>query len=62
MRILFGIHKNGIKFCSFYGAEFGAASRLLAASSDWSSALSLNVKAAANVDRIAGYRLLAFYP
>lgn len=43
-------------------AEFGAASRVLAASSDWSSALSLNVKAAANVDRIAGYRLLAFYP
>ena len=42
--------------------EFGAASRLLAAGSDWNSSLSLNVKAPDGSDRIAGYRLLAFYP
>ncbi len=42
--------------------EFGAASRLLAAGSDWNSGLSLNVKAPDGSDRIAGYRLLAFYP
>ncbi len=42
--------------------EFGAASRLLAAQSDWSSSLSLSVKIATNTDRISGYRLLAFYP
>ena len=42
--------------------EFGAASRLLSAGSDWNSSLSLNVKAPDSSDRIAGYRLLAFYP
>ncbi len=43
-------------------AEFGAATRLLAAGSDWSSSLSLSVKPVPNGERIAGYRLLAFYP
>ena len=43
-------------------AEFGAASRPLAAVSDWNGALSLGVKSSAGSERIAGYRLLAFYP
>jgi predicted Zn finger-like uncharacterized protein len=43
-------------------SEFGAASHPLAAGSEWSSSVALNVKASANMDRIAGYRMLAFYP
>ena len=43
-------------------ADFGAASPVLAAGSDWSGSLSLSVKATPNVDRFAGYRLIAFYP
>lgn len=42
--------------------EFGALSNSLAAGSAWSSSMSLSVKATANMDRIAGYRMLAFYP
>jgi len=42
--------------------EFGAPSNPLAAGSAWSSSMSLSVKATANMDRIAGYRMLAFYP
>ncbi len=43
-------------------SEFGAAANALAAGSEWSSSLALSVKASANKDRIAGYRMLAFYP
>ena len=43
-------------------AAFGAASKPLPAGSDWSSSRSRCVKPGANMDRIAGYRLLAFYP
>ena len=42
--------------------EFGAPSNPLTAGSAWSSSMSLSVKATANMDRIAGYRMLAFYP
>lgn len=43
-------------------AEFGAASDRMAGGSMWNGAISLNVKPGANGERIAGYRLLAFYP
>lgn len=43
-------------------AEFGAVSHSLTRASEWNGSLALNVKPAANTDRIAGYRLLAFYP
>ena len=44
-------------------AEFGVAtSKPFPAGSDWSGSLSLSVKSTASVGRIAGYRLLAFYP
>lgn len=43
-------------------AEFGAPAIPLAAGADWGGAFALSVKPAANSDRIAGYRLLAFYP
>ncbi|MEO8857154.1 MAG: DUF3426 domain-containing protein [Burkholderiaceae bacterium] len=43
-------------------AEFGADSRPLAAGSDWNASLELDVKTAAGIGRVAGYRLLAFYP
>ena len=42
--------------------EFGAASSPLAAGSEWSSSVAVSVKKSANMDRIAGYRMLAFYP
>lgn len=42
-------------------AEFGAASLVLPAGGEWGSKLSLNVKSG-GAERIAGYRLLAFYP
>lgn len=42
--------------------EFGAPTPALAAGADWSANLSLAVRAAPNTERIAGYRLLAFYP
>jgi predicted Zn finger-like uncharacterized protein len=43
-------------------SEFGAASHPLAAGSEWSSSVAVSVKASATMDRIAGYRMLAFYP
>jgi len=43
-------------------AEFGAPGDVLAAGADWSGALALNIRADATAERIAGYRLLAFYP
>ena len=42
-------------------AEVGATSLLLPAGGEWGSKLSLNVKSG-GAERIAGYRLLAFYP
>ena len=42
--------------------EFGAPAPALAADSDWSGTLTLNVRPAPGTERIAGYRLLAFYP
>lgn len=43
-------------------AEFAAGAHSLAKASVWSGSLALSVKPGANTDRIAGYRLLAFYP
>lgn len=43
-------------------AEFAAGAHSLDKSSVWSGSLALSVKAGANTDRIAGYRVLAFYP
>lgn len=43
-------------------AEFGAASDAIAGASAWNGTIALNVKPGANGERIAGYRLLAFYP
>jgi len=43
-------------------AEFGARSAALASASVWTGSLALNVQPGASSDRIAGYRLLAFYP
>ena len=42
-------------------AEFGASSPALGAGAEWNSKISLNVKPG-GADRVAGYRLLAFYP
>ena len=42
--------------------EFGAPTPVLAAGSDWSASVNLSVRSASNSERIAGYRLLAFYP
>lgn len=43
-------------------AEFGARSDALAATSVWTGSLALAVQPDASAQRIAGYRLLAFYP
>jgi predicted Zn finger-like uncharacterized protein len=43
-------------------AEYGAPTPVLAAGTDWGSTLALNIRAGASTERIAGYRLLAFYP
>lgn len=43
-------------------AEFGAPGNLLGAGADWGNTLTLSIKATGNADRVAGYRLLAFYP
>ncbi|MEO6624518.1 MAG: DUF3426 domain-containing protein [Burkholderiaceae bacterium] len=45
----------------FLPAEFGAGNLVLAAGADWGSKISLNVKPG-GADRVAGYRLVAFYP
>jgi predicted Zn finger-like uncharacterized protein len=42
--------------------EYGAPTPVLAAGTDWSSTLALSIRAGASTERIAGYRLLAFYP
>lgn len=46
----------------FLPSEFGATSDVLHAGSESSGSLALSVKANGNAERIAGYRLLAFYP
>lgn len=43
-------------------AEYGAPGPVLAAGADWSGTLAMNIRAGATTERIAGYRLLAFYP
>lgn len=42
--------------------EFGAPTPALPAGTDWSGSLNLSVSPASNSERIAGYRLIAFYP
>ena len=46
----------------FLPAELGVKSDTLAAGSEWPASVAVAVKAAGMADRIAGYRLLAFYP
>lgn len=46
----------------FLPAELGVKSDTLAAGSEWQASVAVAVKAAGMADRIAGYRLLAFYP
>lgn len=46
----------------FLPAELGGHSDMLAAGSEWPASLTLTVKASGPTDRVAGYRLLAFYP
>ena len=43
-------------------AEFGSGVVTLAKASVWSGSLALSVRSGIQTDRIAGYRLLAFYP
>lgn len=43
-------------------AEFASGALTLAKSSVWSGSLALSVRPGTQTDRIAGYRLLAFYP
>jgi predicted Zn finger-like uncharacterized protein len=43
-------------------AELGASLPVIAAGMDWSARITLHVRTATPSDRIAGYRLLAFYP
>lgn len=43
-------------------AEFAAGTLSLAKSSVWTGSLAMSVRPGTNTDRIAGYRLLAFYP
>ena len=45
-----------------FPAQFGATNGLLAANSDFANALTLQIQLDAPLQRIAGYRLLAFYP
>jgi predicted Zn finger-like uncharacterized protein len=42
--------------------ELGAAADVIAGNGEWSGVVSLTVAANGNAERIAGYRLLAFYP
>lgn len=46
----------------FLPAELGVKSDSLAAGFEWPVSLAVSVTAAAGVERVAGYRLLAFYP
>jgi predicted Zn finger-like uncharacterized protein len=43
-------------------SEYGAPGAVLAAGADWSGTLAMNIRPGAGTERIAGYRLLAFYP
>jgi len=43
-------------------AEFGSGTLTLATASVWTGSLALSVRPGTPTDRIAGYRLLAFYP
>ncbi|MCY7306758.1 MAG: DUF3426 domain-containing protein [Rhodoferax sp.] len=42
--------------------EFGASGQVLAAGSDWTGGLTLSVITTGSAERVAGYRILAFYP
>ena len=46
----------------FFPSELGGKSDTLVAGSEWATSLAVSVKAVGPVDRVAGYRLLAFYP
>lgn len=46
----------------FFPAEMGGSSDTLAADSEWPASLAMAAKASGMAERIAGYRLLAFYP
>ena len=43
-------------------AEFGAASSVIGANSEWATAMDLSVRANGAGERFSGYRILAFYP
>ena len=46
----------------FLPEELGVKSDALAAGREWAVSLAMSVKAAGTADRVAGYRVLAFYP
>ncbi len=46
----------------FSPAEFGAPTNVLAAGGEWSGGLAVNAVDVGGVERITGYRVLAFYP
>lgn len=46
----------------FFPADFGAPSRVLAAGSELAGSLAVSVRSNGSGERIAGYRVLAFYP
>ena len=46
----------------FLSSELGATTDALAAGIEWSASLAVALKAAGAGDRVAGYRVLAFYP
>ena len=46
----------------FLAGEFGAATDTLEAGAEWPASATVVVQAAAAPERVAGYRLLAFYP
>ena len=46
----------------FLPTEYGAHPDALAAGSEWAGSLAIGVKPGGETDRIAGYRVLAFYP
>jgi hypothetical protein len=43
-------------------SDVGPASGVLAASSEWPASIDISVQSAATPERVAGYRLVAFYP
>jgi predicted Zn finger-like uncharacterized protein len=46
----------------FLGREFDTPAATLAAGADWTATLAVSVKPGGGVERITGYRVLAFYP